>query len=94
MTDGIKHLRTLCVTVVAVATKTRSVRLDETVWAALDETARSMRLNANVVVGGLVAHWLRLADENRDAAARLITRPELNLRQHLAALEAERGTHQ
>ena len=85
-------MQTHSVTLAAVATKVRSVRLDEAVWDALDETAKGMRLSSNLVLGALAAHWLSLAEENRDAAARLITRPDMNLRQHLAALEAEQAT--
>jgi len=76
-----------------MATTPRSIRLDDELWARLDQLARSMNLTANLVASALLAHWARLADENRDAAARLITRPDLTLRQHLAALdEDQRGT--
>jgi predicted DNA-binding ribbon-helix-helix protein len=76
-----------------VATSTRSIRLDETLWTRLDEHARGMNLTTNSVVAAVLAHWARLAEEDRDAAARLITRPDLTLRQHLAALdEDQRGT--
>jgi predicted transcriptional regulator len=76
-----------------MATTPRSIRLDDELWARLDQLARSMNLTANLVASALLAHWARLADENRDAAARLITRPDLTLRQHLAALdEGQRGT--
>jgi len=76
-----------------MATTPRSIRLDDELWARLDQLARSMNLTANLVASALLAHWARLDDENRDAAARLITRPDLTLRQHLAALdEDQRGT--
>ncbi len=50
-----------------------------------------MNLTTNLVASAVLTHWARLADEDRDAAARLVTRPDLTLRQHLAALERERN---
>jgi hypothetical protein len=70
-----------------MATATRSVRLDPDVLAALDERAKNTRLSSNTIIVALVEHWLRLGDENLDAAILLITRPDMTLRQHLAALE-------
>ena len=74
-----------------MATTPRSIRLDDELWTRLDQHARSMNLTTNLVASAVLTHWARLADEDRDAAARLVTRPDLTLRQHLAALEAERN---
>jgi hypothetical protein len=53
-----------------------------------------MNLTTNLVASAVLTHWARLAEEDRDAAARLVTRPDLTLRQHLAALENERNPSQ
>jgi predicted transcriptional regulator len=74
-----------------MATTPRSIRLDDELWARLDRQARSMNLTTNLVASAVLAHWARLAEEDRDAAARLVTRPDLTLRQLLAALERERN---
>ena len=74
-----------------MATTPRSIRLDYELWARLDRQARSMNLTTNLVASAVLTHWARLAEEDRDAAARLVTRPDLTLRQHLAALEGERN---
>jgi predicted transcriptional regulator len=74
-----------------MVTSTRSLRLDSELWARVDELAKSMRLTTNLVAGAVLEHWAWLAEEDRDAAARLITRPDLTLREHIAELDSERG---
>ena len=77
-----------------MTTTPRSIRLDDELWAQLDLPARSMNLTTNLVASAVLTHWARLADEDRVTAARLVTRPDLTLRQHLAALEEERNRFQ
>src|SRR4029079_4588519 len=77
-----------------MASTPRSIRLDDELWARLDQHARSMNLTTNLVASAVLTHWARLAEEDRDAAARLVTRPDLTLRQHLDALDTERNPSQ
>jgi predicted transcriptional regulator len=68
-----------------MATTPRSIRLDDELWARLDRQARSMNLTTNLVASAVLTHWARLADENPDTAALVVTRPNASL-QELADL--------
>jgi hypothetical protein len=54
-------------------------------WSRVEQHASAMGLNVTHITRACLQHWARLADENPDAAALVVTRPNASL-QELADL--------